>query len=138
MPPACNVAVSTVDMGQKPHEDADRAVGIAAGVRHQAVAHLAHDDRDRGLERLRYGRENLRADLFLTALHLTEIAERNARLARDLAKGAALLQTEVTENVTYFLSYQNHWTLLFCLLNPASFPVGGLRLQPLDYENSNH
>ena len=70
----------------------------------EAVAHLAHDDRDRGLERLRYRRENLRAGLFLAALHLTEVAERNARLARDLAKGEALLLTEVTENVTDFLS----------------------------------
>ena len=65
------------------------------------------------VERIGDRRENLRAGLLLAALHLAQVAEGDARPARDLTEGHRLLQTEVTENVADFLTNQNHGVLLF-------------------------
>src|SRR5690606_15488526 len=56
----------------------------------KAVAHLAHDHGDRSLQSIGHRSENFRTRLFLPALNLTEIPQRNACLARDLAQGASL------------------------------------------------
>src|SRR5450830_599117 len=70
----------------------------------EAVAHLTHDYRDRCFECIRNRSENLGAGLFLAPLHLAEVAESNACLARDLTKSTTLLQAEVPEHVTDFLT----------------------------------
>ena len=57
----------------------------------ETIAHLAHDYRDRSLECIGNRGEDLGACLFLAALHLAQVAECDTRLARDLAKGTALL-----------------------------------------------
>jgi len=78
----------------------------------ETVTDLAHDHRDGRLECICNRRENLATRFFLPTLHLAEVTERDARLAGDLAEGATLLQTEVAEYVTDFLTNQNHLTLL--------------------------
>src|SRR3954454_13371819 len=79
----------------------------------EAVAHFAHDHRDRRVERVGDRREDLRAGLFLAALHLAQVAEGDTGPPRHLAQSHRLLQTEVTENIADFLTYQNHGVLLF-------------------------
>ena len=70
----------------------------------QTVPHFTHDDGDRRFQGVSDRREDLRAGLFLAALNLTQVAKSNTGFACDLTKGAPLLQTEVPENVTDFLT----------------------------------
>ena len=70
----------------------------------QAVAYFTHNDGDRGLESFGDRSENFRTRLFLSSLNLAQVTESNACLARNLAEGAALLQTEVAEHVSDFLT----------------------------------
>ena len=96
----------------------------------EAVAHLAHDDGDRGLERLGHRGENLGAGLFLTALDLAEVAQGHARATGHLAQRHRLLQTVVTENIADFLTDQNHGVLLTQFRGVA-------HATPSNTENSN-
>jgi hypothetical protein len=70
----------------------------------EAIADLTHNHGDGGVESFCYRGEDFGARLFLATLHLAEVTEGDARLARDLTKGTALLETEITENVTDFLT----------------------------------
>src|SRR5690606_13733676 len=73
-----------------------------------AVSHFTHDDRDRGVERVSNGRENLAARFFLPTLYLAQVAECDGCATRNLPEGATLLQAEVTKHVTDFLTNQDH------------------------------
>src|SRR5690606_2536351 len=92
----------------------DQLVGQRVGHRgdalddRQAIAHFAHDHRDRRVERIRHRGEDLGAGFLLAALHLAQVAERDTRTARDLAQRHRLLKAEVAEDIAEFLSYENH------------------------------
>ena len=55
----------------------------------------------------------------LAALHLAEVAQRNARATGDLAKRHRLLQPEVAEDIADFLTNQDHGVLLIPSVSDA-------------------
>src|SRR5690349_3286831 len=86
----------------------DVGEGLDALQDRDAVADLAHDDRDGNVQRLGDRSEDLARRLFLTALDFTQVAQSDTRPAGDLTEGAALLLPEVTKDFADFLSYQDH------------------------------
>src|SRR5690606_7122355 len=71
-----------------------------------------HDRRDGDVKGIGHRGEDLAGGLLLAALHLTEVAERDGRLARDLAEGPTPLQAEVPQDIADLLSYKDHRNLL--------------------------
>ena len=111
---ACTASGSNQRNDSSASTDATRSSGTTSGngvdaLEHRdAVADLAHDGRDRDIERIRHRGEDLARCLFLAPLDLAEVAERDAGAARHLPERLAFLKAEVPQDVADFLTYQNH------------------------------
>src|SRR5690606_8859142 len=77
-----------------------------------AVTDFTHDRRDGDVKGIGHRGQDLAGGLLLAPLHLTEVAERDGRLARDLAEGPTPLQAEVPQDIADLLSYKDHRNLL--------------------------